>query len=206
MVRPAKARSRSGVWKLIVWTRVSVQDEAALADLVIDPHEVSRLMPRWVRWDVSDPVGLVRARRDGVARRFATRVRSPLGSIDWPVDVLEGSEPRRFTESSHNAWFDTWLHRHRIERAIGERLRYVDELVLQPSRRPGSAVVKLVERVVTSSHHRLMGRLRDDGVLREEPVTSSRLYRLEVGNLEHVEAALGELPGAGGLVSSDVEG
>ena len=198
--------SASGVWKLIVWTRLAVRDDAALADLVIDPHEVAHLLPRWVRWDVSDPVGLLRARRDGVAKRFATRVRLPLGAIEWPVDVLAGSEPLRFTERSENAWFHVWLHRHRIERAIGNRLRYVDELVLQPSHRPRQAVVSLVQRVLVGSHRRMAQRLTEDGAITEEATTSSRLYRLELGNLDHVEAALGELPGSGGLVSSDAEG
>jgi hypothetical protein len=183
------------MWKLIVWSRFRGADRDDVAATVIDAHEMSQLMPRWLRLHVSNPIGLAQARREGEAERFAARLRTPFGLLDAPIEVLEGSGPLRFTERCTVLGFRTWLHRHRVERAIGGRTRYVDELILQPDNPGGSLFVRAVEQGLKRTHRNLVQHLVTDAADREAARISSRVYRLEEGNRAHAEAALGEIPG-----------
>ncbi len=177
------------LYKCLVWTRCRAPlDE--VVDLVTDPSELAARLPPMVRWDVSDPEGLRAAWRTGTPARFATRMRTPLGIVDWPLEVTGGDGGLRYTDRVDSAWFDIWIHRHRLERAIGGRVRIVDELVLRGSTRAGPLAVVAVERVLIGLHRRLGADLQG-----EPQVTAvHRRWRLGQGNTAHAEAALSELP------------
>lgn len=176
------------MWKLIVWTRVRAEVDA-VADLLADPSEVAAACPRWLRWEISDPERLRLARQHGGGGVHATRLRLPNRIVAWPLEVVSTDGGLRFTERVHGGLFSQFVHRHRVERAIGGYVRFVDEVVLEIDQRPARVWAWGASHVLARVHQGLVARLG------QEAETSRRVYRLGAGNRAHAEAALNDLPG-----------
>ncbi len=172
--------------KLLVWTRFRAVQRDVWA-LVSDPAELSAAMPWWGRWELTDPEGLRRAwQGEGpVGRVFQGRLRFGLDDADPPM---------RCTVSGVDEHAG-YLHRRRVERAVGERVRFVDEVLLggEGAWWRAAARVEVSRRVLVAQHRALARRLPHD----PDVVAVSRVYPLLEGDRGHLRDRLQCVDAAG---------
>lgn len=178
-------------FKALVWTRFRAEHEAVWS-LCSDPFELSRALPRPLRWEISDPEGLKAAWRQGIPSRWETRLRALGRTTPWPVCVRGALDGLRFTVEVEHPAFEAWVHRRRFERAIGGHVRFVDELVVTPRKGPVAGWATFTTQVLGRQHRALARWLPADPAT----VGRHRWWRLEDGNLDHAEALLSGGPRA----------
>tara|TARA_B100001250_G_scaffold151804_1_gene130257 strand:+ start:54 stop:569 length:516 start_codon:yes stop_codon:yes gene_type:complete len=66
----------------------------------------------------------------------------PLGN--WPVEIVEFEEEKRFVDCSTNAFFSEWRHEHLLE-ACSDGTRYVDRVDFVPTRQPRLTAIAVRE-------------------------------------------------------------
>lgn len=139
-------------WQLNVWTRFAAPLEEVWR-LETDPRLLNEGL-RPFRMKLDDPEALQRALREGRAARFDTRLGGPLGllTVAWPMDVEASTPMREFRDTSSNALFAEWSHRHRLEPTVDGKVRYVDEVRFLPAIGPEKVVVEAMRRLFVRRH------------------------------------------------------
>lgn len=179
--------------KLIVWTVVHAPLEV-LVDAMTDARALSDGVPAPLWWRAEDPDGLSAAWRTATAGRFA--VSAGLGPVSrsWPTEVTEGLPGLRVTSRGALSGLGSWVHRRHVERAIGDRVRMVDEVVLVAPRVLADGLVGVAQRALVALHRGIVARVGGSG----DDVGRHRVYRLSDANAEHAEDALAGGPDANG--------
>lgn len=168
------------MWKIIVWSTY----EASPADLWsvrTDPALLVTALPRWLRVSLDDPDGLTAALTDGAEGPFAATVVVAGASFPWSMRIVDHLAPLRLTVEADSRLFRSYSHRHRLERAIGGKVRMVDELVIDPAVRPRRAVAWATRQVIAALHRSLADQVPFPAIA----VGQHRAYALEPGNAGH---------------------
>lgn len=159
--------------------RVSTRFFAPLADVWRVKTDVDKLEQELAPW--------LRARldRDQLQRGLRGQDVGPidiqflaLGVIPapaWELTLTEFRERQEFVDTSTNALFEHWEHRHIVQEA-SDGVRYVDAITFTPRRRPTRWAARLVEELFIHRHKRAAREFETDpratavAFLRTDPV------------------------------------
>ena len=159
--------------------RVSTRFFAPLEDIWRAKTDVDQLEDELHPW--------LRARLDREQLQRGLRGES-VGTIDiqfmalglipapaWPLELTEFRERQEFVDTSENAVFEQWEHRHIVEQGQ-DAVRYLDAITFTPRRKPTRLVARFVEELFIHRHKRTAARFDTDSratavaFLRTDPV------------------------------------
>lgn len=157
-----------------------------------DARALAKDVPPPLWWRAEDPDGLTAAWRAGAPGHFVVFAGAGPVSRSWSTEITDGVPGMRVTTRGAIEGLGSWVHRRHLERAIGGRVRLVDEVVFVAPRGVVDVLTALGRRGLVGVHRAIAA--RTGGECRE--VGAARVYRLSEANAEHAEDALAEGPGA----------
>jgi hypothetical protein len=173
------------VRKLIVWTVIDAPLDV-LGNAMTDARALAKDVPPPLWWRAEDPDALTTAWRAGSLGRFEVVGGAGPVSRAWTTEITDGVPGMRVTTRGSLAGVGSWVHRRHLERAIGGRVRMVDEVVFVAPRGVVDVLTALARRGLVGVHRAITARTGGQG----KEIGCHRVYRLSQANAEHAQDAL----------------